>query len=456
MAAAYLQSADSNSSNKQLTNTTTTTEATSNIRSQNPTAPRMADSDEFLLGVADEVSAQAIKAPINPLVAAQVDSGFVGEAQRIKLRETDPTLRNSQMEQSRRLQDRATGKLPSVAEQQFAQNLDRIMKAQNAQAAGARGAQNSMLAQREATFAGQDMMQEAGRESAMLRMQEQQQAEQQLAGVLESIRGMDMTMVVKQAELDQQTNLANLNTRLETAVNNARMRQDVGITEYTTEFERQRANQSNQLQTDLANQATKLQTDVTNSRTKLEVAVKNFDALLQEDAQEHSLTVQDRGFVHDEKLQGRSLTHAEKLQAQSLATQRSMQAQSLAHASNLQAQSLAAQKAMQAADTITKMTIANEDFALKWAELGLSGNEKDREFLLKTIDSKQQQQTIDNGRTAQNNINNNQKTQLKMEAEKMKAGQPNQFETLMKNVGYGVEALGGAMQAADTVIGWFK
>lgn len=418
-------------------------------------APDAMDEDGFLIDVADQVSAQQIEKQA-PLQAAQV--GDVGEASRTVLSE-DPALRNSQLAQAQRLEAQASGTAPSVAEQQFGQNLDRIMKAQHAQAASARGSQGSLLAQREATLAGQDMMQEAGRESAMMRMQEQQQAEQQLSGVLESIRSMDMTQLIKQAELDQQTSLANLNVRVETALTNARMRQESALTEYSTEFERQRANQNAQLQADLANQATNLQTEITNAQNKVSVAMTNFQAALQTEIANKELQSKESSLIFSQEQenlrQGRQLAHEDTQLDKRLAQERQLHDSSNAHALKMQAEELAVRKALQLSDTITKLTLANEEFALRWTELGISGNEKDRDYVLKTIEAYQQQQQIDNAKLAQGNLDQNQKAQLKLEAEKFKAGQPNEFEKTMKNFGYGVEMFGGAMKAIDTILGWF-
>jgi len=132
-----------------------------------------------------------------------------------------------------------------------------------------------------------------------------------------------------------------------------------------------------------------------------------------------------------------------------------MQQDQQAHQLKMQAEDIAVRKSTHLADTITKMTLANEEFSIRWNEMAVKSDESSRDYVLKTIAQYQEQQRIDTGKMASENLDQNQKAQLRFEAEKFKAGQPNQFEKTMKNLGYGLELFGGAMKAVDTVLGWF-
>ena len=218
------------------------------------------------------VEAQQIQS-MGDMEAAQI--GDFDEAVASDILE-DPTARDAMMRQAERLEGIATGESGSIADQQFRQNLDRIIKAQSAQAAQTRGAQDSLLAQRETTLAGQDMMAESARESAMLRMEEQRQNEQMLSQVLESVRGLDLTKAIEQAQMETQVSVTNMQANLQKAIENARMEQDAIRTSYMTEFERRQINQQADLQAKLANQNVQLTKAVNQANGNISVVLEKM------------------------------------------------------------------------------------------------------------------------------------------------------------------------------------
>ena len=223
--------------------------------------------------VADIVAPEI--AAMGKMNVATVDT--VKDADKVNIIE-DPTVRNSQMNQLGRLDDVASGKVPTVSEMMFKQNLDRILKAQNAQASTTRGAQGSLLAQREGQIKANDMMAEASTTAAQLRIQEQRDADAAFTQAANSIRSMDVTKLVEQAKVDTQTNIANLNVRAERAIQQANIQQQAYTTEYTTEADRRKANANMQMQASVQNQQKNLQTAIANAQNKTSMINTQVDA----------------------------------------------------------------------------------------------------------------------------------------------------------------------------------
>ncbi len=147
----------------------------------------------------DRGQVQDVTAPT--ATAAQIARGPQGE------------VRGQQMTLAQQLAARARGEAPSAAELQLQRSTDRSLAQQLALQAGATGPQ-AAAARRQAASQQGLLSQEAAREAAILRAQEQAGAEQALAGLTSDIRGADIGLATSQAGLAQQAELANVESQL--------------------------------------------------------------------------------------------------------------------------------------------------------------------------------------------------------------------------------------------------
>lgn len=112
----------------------------------------------------------------------------------------DETFRNYQMGLAQQLQAQARGEGPSLAQMQLAQATDRSLQQAMGMARSAMGS-NPALAARTAALQASGTMGNAAAESAMLRLQEQRQAQNALAGLSSQARGMDIDTAQQRAGL---------------------------------------------------------------------------------------------------------------------------------------------------------------------------------------------------------------------------------------------------------------
>lgn len=107
------------------------------------------------------------------------------------------------------LQDQAAGRGPSLAQMQLQQASDRNMA--NALALGATQASGTRGAGALRAIAGQQagIGQQLAADSAMMRLQEQQQAQGMLAGLMSGARGQDIGLATSQAGMDLQSRQVN-------------------------------------------------------------------------------------------------------------------------------------------------------------------------------------------------------------------------------------------------------
>ncbi len=133
--------------------------------------------------------------------AAQINTAQQGQA------------REAQMALLGRLTQAADGQGPSVAQAQLQGATDRNFQQAAALANTQRGMGGAAAARQVAAQAGL-MGQQAANDSAVLRAQEQQAAMAQLGQFTQSMRGQDIDLAAQQANLQQQTNLANLQSEV--------------------------------------------------------------------------------------------------------------------------------------------------------------------------------------------------------------------------------------------------
>jgi hypothetical protein len=129
-------------------------------------------------------------------------------------------FRGEQMSLAQRLAAQSRGEGPSVAGMQLKQATDRNLAQQLAMQAGASGAQAAAARRQSASQVG-DLGQQAAGQSAILRLQEQQAAQQQLAGVTAAGRQADIGLATADADRDLRANLANQGVDLDVLKANA-------------------------------------------------------------------------------------------------------------------------------------------------------------------------------------------------------------------------------------------
>lgn len=119
-------------------------------------------------------------------------------------------FRQGQMSLAQMLAAQANGQGPSLAQAQLRAATDRNMAQAQALAQANAGGQNAGLVQRNIFQQQQGAAQQAAQDSGALRIQEQTQAQQQLAALLAGARGQDIGLAAENAQLSQGANQQNL------------------------------------------------------------------------------------------------------------------------------------------------------------------------------------------------------------------------------------------------------
>lgn len=128
-------------------------------------------------------------------------------------------MRAKQMELAGMLGATAKGEGPSIAGLQMQQNTEAALAANRANAAGL-GRMNAGLAMRSLGQQQSQALSSAAMGSAALKMQEAQQAQGQLGGLLSGMRGADFAAAAKQADLSAAERMANAGFEQQAAMGN--------------------------------------------------------------------------------------------------------------------------------------------------------------------------------------------------------------------------------------------
>jgi hypothetical protein len=209
---------------------------------------------------AQAAQAQAAQAGMTTVAPAVTATGSY-QANLAQMQGYDPTIqRSDQRAQAVELQqmamDRAKGLKPSVAEESYLGNLDRLMTSQAAAAGSVRG-QDRALAMRNLAGTAVQQGQQAVRETAILRMQEQQAAEQAAAAQSnaimiedqklasqEKVNELNRNIQILQADLENQKSLLTRDTFNAEAMNKANQLQ-AQLDSQTRQLNAQLQNQAN-------------------------------------------------------------------------------------------------------------------------------------------------------------------------------------------------------------------
>ena len=223
---------------------------------------------------AQATQAQAAQAGMTTVAPAQTAQGEY-QANLAQMQGYDPAiarsdLRGAAVETQQMMMDRAKGLKPSVAEESFKSNLDRLIASQGAAAGAIRG-QDQALAQRNLASMATQQGQQAVRETAILRMQEQQAAEQAAAAQANAVMIQDEKVASEQKVNELNRNIQILSADLQNQRN---------LLERDT-FNADAMNRANQLQAQLDSQVRQLnaqlqnQTNLHNAEVETKVSLQN-------------------------------------------------------------------------------------------------------------------------------------------------------------------------------------
>ncbi len=215
----------------------------------------------------------------------------------------DEQFRNAQLGLQSQLQDQAAGRGPSLAAGQLREATDRNI-ANQAGLAASQGGRNAGTAQRSLALGAAGMNQQAGRDAAQMRMQEQLSAQSQLAGLTSAGRGADINVNSQQAGLNQsnnqfnagaqnqfglqqgqfsqQANMMNAQNQLQNQQFNAQMLQQAGLSNQSAVNQRAAQQASLLQQAGLASSAAQTQTYGQNTANQQQTNLANQGASLQQ------------------------------------------------------------------------------------------------------------------------------------------------------------------------------
>jgi len=130
----------------------------------------------------------------------------------------DAEVRLAQKGLLSQLQGQAAGTAPSLAQQQMMQAQDRNLRTGAALAAGSSKGANAALGLRTALMANGEMGAQNAQQAGILRLQEQQGAMNQLAGLTGQMRQADLSLAGQNAQLEQQAAMGNQQAALALAM----------------------------------------------------------------------------------------------------------------------------------------------------------------------------------------------------------------------------------------------
>ncbi len=173
------------------------------------------------------------------------------------------------------LKAQAAGTTPSIAEMQARKAGERAIAQQAAMQAGQRGAQ-AALGRREVGRGTMALQADIARESGILRLQEQQEAQKQLGALTTQIRAQDLDVAQSQAENKLRADLANQGVDLDIVKQNAAAGNQAALANLQTLTD----NADRSLKVSLANQGVDLDVLKANAAAGNATSIANMQASL--------------------------------------------------------------------------------------------------------------------------------------------------------------------------------
>jgi hypothetical protein len=271
--------------------------------------------------VADQVRGTTQQVQAGTAQMQQVDPAMIAALERMQAaqvaRGDEQQLRARQIALADALQAQAAGTGPSLAEQQMQRANEQAIRAQMAQAASARGG-NVAMAQRQAAQNIAGIQQENAARAAELRIQEQQAARQQLAGVLDSSRGQDIGIASTQAGLEQDAGKLNVSNSAAQAIEQARLQQQAALSNQQEFGTTSRFNTEQTLKAGLANQETDLRAATSDQGANLTAQTATATNNIAVDSTNAKALDEMRRFEADVGLKAQIANQAADLQARGM------------------------------------------------------------------------------------------------------------------------------------------
>lgn len=209
------------------------------VRNIDPNDPRLAfqaaqigqlpGMERTQIGMVDPAQAAQIQAGGNFNQAMAAQSGLLGQ-----------------------LQQQASGQGPSIADMQMQKGMEANLAANRAQLASARGGTNPLMA-RQVLQTSADIQAKTAQDAAMARLQEQMAAQNQLATVSGQARVQSFEEASQQAQLQQQANLANMQSNLQRAIAQGQLTAQEASQIYQSETQKAMQNAQMQQQANMGN-----------------------------------------------------------------------------------------------------------------------------------------------------------------------------------------------------------
>lgn len=212
----------------------------------------------------------ATTGPANLATAQNMNAANTGPANlanQTNINRQDEEFRNSQLGLVNNLQNTIAGNGPSLATSQLNNANAAAAASRMAANASQRGYGNSAATNRQAAYQQGAANQNNAMQSAQVRIQEQQNAQQALGQVLNSGRQQDIGVNTSQGQLAQQTNLANQDAQNQFQLQNAQFQQQANV-----------ANQQYQNQFNLANTGAQNQFQLQNTQNQQAVNELNANS----------------------------------------------------------------------------------------------------------------------------------------------------------------------------------
>lgn len=187
-------------------------------------------------------------------LSQQVQLGQAAQANAAQLNSQDAQFRNNQVALSNQLTNQMNGQGPSLAASQYQQAQEKNLAGQMG-AASAMGGRNAALGARQLASNAAVQGQQTARDVSNIRMQEQMNATQQLAGVSQAGRDQDINLAAQNAQLQQQAALANQGATNQFALQQGSMNMQNNQFNASSLNDRQLQQAQMQQQMNLANQA---------------------------------------------------------------------------------------------------------------------------------------------------------------------------------------------------------
>lgn len=150
------------------------------------------------------------------------------------------------------LQAQASGQAPSIADMQMQKGMEANLAATRASLASARGGTNPLLA-RQTMQTSADIQAKTAQDAAMAKLQEQMAAQNQLATVSGQARVQSFEEAAQQAQLQQQANLANMQSNLQRAIAQGQLTAQEASQIYQSETQKAMQNAQYQQQANMGN-----------------------------------------------------------------------------------------------------------------------------------------------------------------------------------------------------------